>query len=81
MQELYADFNAIVKKGQVIARLDPSILETQIEQQTANVTRSEADLERLQVALADAKQKLERAKAMSDKSCCRGPNWKPPRST
>ena len=31
VQEMYADFNSIVKKGQVIARLDPSILETQVE--------------------------------------------------
>jgi HlyD family secretion protein len=68
VQELYADFNSIVKKGQVIARLDPTILDTQIEQQRANVTRSEADLERLKVALADAKQKLDRAKALFDKN-------------
>ena len=26
IQELYADFNSIVKKGQVIARLDPTLL-------------------------------------------------------
>ncbi len=65
VQDLYADFNDIVKKGQVIARLDPSLLQTQIEQQKANVTRSEADLERLKVSLADARQKLERARALS----------------
>src|SRR5215212_7911861 len=68
VQDLYADFNDIVKKGQVIARLDPTILDTQIEQQRANVTRSEADLERLRVTLADARQKLERAKALADKN-------------
>jgi HlyD family secretion protein len=68
VQELYADFNSIVKKGQVIARLDPTILDTQIEQQRANVTRSEADLERLKVTLADAKQKLERARALAEKN-------------
>jgi HlyD family secretion protein len=68
VQELYADFNSIVKKGHVIARLDPTILDTQIEQQRANVTRSEADLERLRVTLADAKQKLERAKALTEKN-------------
>ena len=64
IQELYADFNSIVRKGQVIARLDPSILQVQIESQRANVVRAEADLERLRVALADAQQKFERAKAM-----------------
>jgi HlyD family secretion protein len=67
VQELYADFNSIVKKNQVIARLDPTILDTQIEQQKANVSRSEADLDRLKVTLADAQQKLDRAKALSDK--------------
>ena len=68
VQELYADFNSIVKKGQVIARLDPTMLETQIEQQRANVTRSEADLDRLKVALADAQQKLDRSKALFEKN-------------
>jgi HlyD family secretion protein len=68
VQDLNADFNDFVKKGQVIARLDPTILDTQIEQQRANVTRAEADLERLKVSRDDAKQKLERAKALSDKN-------------
>ena len=68
VQDLYADFNDIVKKGTVIARLDPTILDTQIEQQRANVTRSEADLERLKVALADSQQKLERARALFEKN-------------
>jgi HlyD family secretion protein len=68
VSELYADFNSIVKKGQVIARLDPSLIETQIEQQRANVTRAEADLERLRVTLADTEQKLSRAKELSARS-------------
>jgi len=64
VRELHADFNTIVKKGQIIAKLDPQLIETQIEQQTANVRRAEADLDRLKVALADAKQKLDRAQQM-----------------
>jgi HlyD family secretion protein len=68
VQSLYADFNSIVKKGQVIAKLDPQLIETQIQQQEANVTRAEADLERLKVSLADARQKLERAEQMSAKN-------------
>ncbi len=68
IQDLYADFNDFVKKGQVIARIDPTVLDTQIEQQRANVTRSEADLDRLKVARDDAKVKLDRAKALSDKN-------------
>jgi HlyD family secretion protein len=64
VRELHADFNTIVRKGQVIARLDPQLIETQIEQQSANVQRAEADLDRLKVGLADAKQKLDRAQQM-----------------
>ena len=65
VQELYADFNSIVRKGQVIARLDPSLIQTQIEQQRANVARSQADLERLKVTLADTQQKLRRAEDLA----------------
>jgi len=64
VQELIADFNHIVRKGQVIARLDPSILQVQIESQQANVARAEADVERLRVTLTDAKQKLTRAQEL-----------------
>jgi HlyD family secretion protein len=60
IQQLYADFNSVVRKGQVIARLDPSLLQTQIEQARANLARSEADVERLRVSLDDARSKLKR---------------------
>ena len=65
IQSLNADFNSIVKKGQVIARLDPSLFQTQIEQARANLIRAQADLERLRVALADAQTKLGRARELS----------------
>ena len=62
--ELMADFNHIVKKGQVIARLDPSLIQTAIEQREASVTRARADLERLKVSLADAVRKHDQAKKL-----------------
>jgi HlyD family secretion protein len=68
VQALYADFNSIVRKGQVIARLDPSLFQTQIEQQQANVARAQAEVERLRVALEDARVKLTRARDLSDRS-------------
>jgi len=65
IQELYADFNSIVRKGQVIARLDPTMIQTQIEQARANLVRAQADVERLKVTLEDAKVKRDRARELS----------------
>ena len=67
IQALYADFNSLVRKGQVLARLDPSLFQTQIEQARANLIRAQADLERLRVSLEDARTKLNRARELWDK--------------
>jgi HlyD family secretion protein len=67
IRELNADFNSLVRKGQVLARLDPSLFQTQIEQARANLIRAQADLERLRVGLDDAKTKLNRARELSEK--------------
>jgi HlyD family secretion protein len=71
---LGADFNSIVKKNQVIARLDPSVFQAQVDQANANlikaqadVVRAQADIDRSKVALVDANQKYARAKELSDK--------------
>src|SRR5580765_3123098 len=71
---LGADFNSIVKKGQVIARLDPSVFQAQVDQANANlikaqadVVRSQADVDRSKVALVDANQKFARARELNEK--------------
>jgi HlyD family secretion protein len=48
----------------VLARLDRSLFETQIEQGRANLIRAEADVERLRVATDDARSKLARAQTL-----------------
>src|SRR5437867_11600272 len=69
IQWLGADFNAIVKKDQVIAKLDPSLFDAQLQQARANLgqaranlTKAQSDLERTKVQLVDAEQKYSRAK-------------------
>src|SRR6516164_8946134 len=64
---LGADFNSIVKKDQVIAKLDPSLFQAQLEQSKANLNQARAnlakaqsDLERMKVQLLDAQQKYKR---------------------
>ncbi len=41
---LYADFNSVVKKGQVIAQLDPSTAQAQVQQARANLENARASL-------------------------------------
>ena len=53
---LYADFNSIVRAGEVIARLEPSLFESQVEQSRANLARADADVQRLTVAQCKLKQ-------------------------
>jgi HlyD family secretion protein len=65
IQSLGADFNSIVKKGQILARLDPAIIQAEIERAKANLLGAEADVERLDVQLADAGTKLNRAKELA----------------
>ncbi len=67
IQALYVDFNSIVRKGDVLMRLDPSLFETQIAQAQANLVRAEADVERLRVAVDDAKTQLARAQDLSER--------------
>ena len=67
IESLAADYNSIVKRGQVLARLDRSLFQTQVDQNRANLVRAEADVERLRVALEDAKRKLSRAEALSER--------------
>ena len=67
IKALYADFNTIVRQGQIIAELDPALFETQVEQARANLTRSQTDRDRLKIALEDARNKLKRTESLFDR--------------
>ncbi len=54
LTEVLADFNSKVKKGQVIARIDPSTYETQIIQGNAQIASAQAQLKQFQATLANA---------------------------
>jgi HlyD family secretion protein len=49
IQEIYVDFNSPVRKGQIIARLDPKFLQT-------SVTEAQAALEKAQATLSQAQR-------------------------
>jgi HlyD family secretion protein len=62
---LGTDFNQQVKKGQIVAVLDPALLQAQVEQAQATVTRLQAEVERARIQVVDAQQKLARAQALA----------------
>ena len=53
LQQIFVDFNSRVTKGQVIALIDPRLLEAAVEQARANVDNAKANLERAQVGVID----------------------------
>jgi HlyD family secretion protein len=65
IRELNADFNSRVRRGDVIARLEPSLFQAQVDQERATVARLEADAQRANVSLEDAQTKLKRARDLS----------------
>lgn len=60
IQKLYVDFNTPVKKGQVIAQIDPSLFNAQVEQTRGNFLNAQANVLKAQADLTDAKRTLER---------------------
>ena len=82
IQALYVDFNSPVKKGQLIARIDPNSFTLRVNQamadveaaratvltQLANVAALRAEVSRARVNLADAERDLQRNKMLFEKN-------------
>jgi HlyD family secretion protein len=67
VSELNADFNSVVKQGQVIARLDPALLQVQVDLQAAAVDRQLGEIKNQEMQLENEKVALERAQMLFDK--------------
>jgi len=61
IQELFADFNSPVKKGQKIAKIDPSLFAAAVVQAEANVMAARANVSRLTITAEDAERQAKRA--------------------
>lgn len=82
IQEIHADFNTPVKKGQVIARIDPATFELRVNQARADLDAAKgavsvaqsalaaqrAERGRIAVNLADAERDYSRKKALVEKN-------------
>ena len=62
---LYADFNSVVKKGQVVAQLDPSVAKAQVQQQRANLEQARASLANARAAVVNSRAGVSDAQARS----------------
>ncbi|MGH7373703.1 MAG: efflux RND transporter periplasmic adaptor subunit, partial [Candidatus Rokuibacteriota bacterium] len=63
VKELHADFNSLVKKGQVIARIDPEIFEAKVHQVSAQVEAARASVLNQQAAVEKTRADLENSRA------------------
>jgi HlyD family secretion protein len=64
IKNIYVDFNSPVKKGQLIARIDPALFEAQVNQAKANLLSAKANLEKAEATSVDAKRTMERNKEL-----------------
>src|SRR5262249_55454017 len=60
---LYADFNSTVKKGQVIAQLDPAVSKAQVDQARANLEQARANLQQARAGVASSHAAISDAQA------------------
>ena len=67
IQELKADFNSPVKKGQVIAKIDPQLFAAAVEQARANYVAAQGNLLKAKVQAVDARRQSERSKQLFER--------------
>ena len=60
---LMADFNSVVKKGQVVAQLDPSTAKAQVDQARANLEQARASLTNARAAVVNSRAGVSDAQA------------------
>ncbi len=66
IQDLYVDFNSPVRKGQVLAKIDPQFFKAAVEQAKANLAAAEGNLAKARAQAADAHRQYQRAKSLVD---------------
>jgi HlyD family secretion protein len=67
IDKILVDFNSTVKKGQVIAKIDPLLFQAALEQSKANYAASEGNVLKLQAKADDAKLQFDRAQALFER--------------
>jgi HlyD family secretion protein len=61
---LFADFNSPVKKGQLIAKIDPALYQASVDQARANLAAAQGNLAKARVQAVDARRQYARQKEL-----------------
>lgn len=61
---LFADFNSTVKKGQLIAQIDPAVFQAQVDQARANLSNAEANRVKAEATSTDALRTMNRYRGL-----------------
>ena len=64
INKLFVDYNSPVKKGQLLAQIDPSTFQSQVDQAMANLWTAKANVEKAVVATVDAQRTFQRNKEL-----------------
>jgi len=67
IQKLFVDFNSPVKKGQLIAKIDPQLIAASLEQARANFEAAQGNLLKAEAQERDAGRQFERSRGLLDR--------------
>jgi HlyD family secretion protein len=66
IQFLYADFNSTVKKGELVAKIEPQLFQAAVAQASANYRAAKASVSQAEAKSLDAERQYKRAKELHD---------------
>jgi len=67
ISELKVDFNSPVKKGQLLAKIDPQLFDAALDQARANSVAAQGNLAKAQVQAVDAERSYQRSKTLAER--------------
>jgi HlyD family secretion protein len=68
VQKLYADFNSPVKKGELVAKIDPQLFQAAVQQSQANYMQAKAGVVTADATSLNADRQYARTKALHDEN-------------
>ncbi len=68
IKAIYVDYNSVVKKGQLLAQIDPANFEATVQQNRAQISSAQADLARIEAQLEMTRKTYNRYKNLYQKN-------------